>query len=323
MAKYIINTDQFHIVLILLSCFIAYFFPFELFLLSYVILGALHYLTELTWLHEKKYFTSSSTFELIVIFSCAIVVTLLYVTSQIGIEHFFSSPKYGINLIFIAFLMAISAVTIPKKWAKFLFFVVGLFVIFLFQNHFYYLFLIGLLLPTLIHVFVFTGVFMLVGIKKKPTFWSKLCFAVFLLVGISFFIIPSFFPYSVSTLSKTNYLMSGFSNLNMILTSFFGEYIRYDSDLLFEAEVALQIQRFIAFAYTYHYLNWFSKVHIIAWHKVNKLWLSLSILLWLIALGIYFYDFKTGLLTLYFLSILHVLMEFPLNIQSISILIKK
>jgi hypothetical protein len=28
--------------------------------------------------------------------------------------------------------------------------------------------------------------------------------------------------------------------------------------------------RFIAFAYTYHYLNWFSKTDIIRWHVVSQ-----------------------------------------------------
>jgi hypothetical protein len=42
--------------LLLLSVALAYLFPFRLFLLSYAILGPLHYLTEINWLHQKKYF---------------------------------------------------------------------------------------------------------------------------------------------------------------------------------------------------------------------------------------------------------------------------
>src|SRR5438128_4598659 len=41
------------------ACLAAYVFPFELFLFSYAILGPLHYLTEISWLHERKYFTES------------------------------------------------------------------------------------------------------------------------------------------------------------------------------------------------------------------------------------------------------------------------
>ena len=38
------------------ACVAAYLFPFELFLFSYAVLGPLHYLTEISWLHERKLF---------------------------------------------------------------------------------------------------------------------------------------------------------------------------------------------------------------------------------------------------------------------------
>src|SRR5262245_1075832 len=43
----------------LLSAAIAWVVPFELFVLSYAILGPLHYLTEISWLHDRGYFTPS------------------------------------------------------------------------------------------------------------------------------------------------------------------------------------------------------------------------------------------------------------------------
>ena len=43
-----------------IALFLAYIFPFELFLFSYIVLGPLHYMTELTWLKEKSFFTSES-----------------------------------------------------------------------------------------------------------------------------------------------------------------------------------------------------------------------------------------------------------------------
>src|SRR5205814_7952864 len=45
--------------LMLVSCLLAFAFPFELFLVSYAVLGPLHYLTEISWLHDRKYFTES------------------------------------------------------------------------------------------------------------------------------------------------------------------------------------------------------------------------------------------------------------------------
>ena len=75
--------------------------------------------------------------------------------------------------------------------------------------------------------------------------------------------------------------------------------------------------RFIAFAYLYHYLNWFSKTEVIRWHQVPKLRFAAVILLWVVASVFYTYDYSLGLSLLFFLSFSHVLLEFPLNIISI------
>ena len=48
--------DAINIGLMLLSCAVAVIIPLELFLFSYAILGPLHYLTEISWLHDRKYF---------------------------------------------------------------------------------------------------------------------------------------------------------------------------------------------------------------------------------------------------------------------------
>ena len=75
--------------------------------------------------------------------------------------------------------------------------------------------------------------------------------------------------------------------------------------------------RFIAFAYTYHYLNWFSKTSIIQWHKMPRLNLGIVLVMWAAAVSLYLYDYQTGLTALLLLSFLHVFMEFPLNFQSL------
>lgn len=46
--------------LMIVSCLVAYVIPFELFLFSYAVLGPLHYLTEISWLHDRGYFTGSA-----------------------------------------------------------------------------------------------------------------------------------------------------------------------------------------------------------------------------------------------------------------------
>jgi hypothetical protein len=89
-------------------------------------------------------------------------------------------------------------------------------------------------------------------------------------------------------------------------------------NLIFFSEVGIMLMRFIAFAYLYHYLNWFSKTEVIRWHKVPKVRFILVIVLWLAASIFYSIDYKLGLSVLFFLSFTHVLLEFPLNFISIA-----
>src|SRR6188768_1374148 len=49
--------DAVNIGLMLVACVVAVIIPLELFLFSYAILGPLHYLTEISWLHDRNYFT--------------------------------------------------------------------------------------------------------------------------------------------------------------------------------------------------------------------------------------------------------------------------
>src|SRR5438128_829474 len=56
------TTDQVNYLnlgLMIVSCVLAYITPFELFLFAYAVLGPLHYLTEISWLHDRKYFVEA------------------------------------------------------------------------------------------------------------------------------------------------------------------------------------------------------------------------------------------------------------------------
>ena len=78
-----------------------------------------------------------------------------------------------------------------------------------------------------------------------------------------------------------------------------------------------------AFAYTYHYLNWFSKTGVIRWHTVSRSRMAAIALLYVASLAIYAYDYATGLIALFTLSLLHVLLEFPLDVRTIVSLISR
>jgi hypothetical protein len=86
---------------------------------------------------------------------------------------------------------------------------------------------------------------------------------------------------------------------------------------VFSSDSGLIVMRFIAFAYTYHYLNWFSKTSIIRWHEVGPKRLIAVGAMWLASVGLYIYDYSLGFQWLFVLSVTHIYLEFPLNHISI------
>ena len=78
------------------------------------------------------------------------------------------------------------------------------------------------------------------------------------------------------------------------------------------------MQIFIAFAYLYHYLNWFSKTTVIGWHKgLTKKRSLIILMIWLTCIALFAWNYRIGILSVTFLSTLHIFVEFPLNMVSI------
>ena len=170
----------------------------------------------------------------------------------------------------------------------------------------------SVLIPTVIHVYVFTIIFMIYGaIKSKSTlgFFNATAFFV---GGIILLVIPQsniqIFPEYVAA----NY--NFFSGIALAFSQILGQ----STDMVLSA-----IASFLAFTYTYHYLNWFSKTNIIEWHVVS--WQRAFIIgaLYAVSIGLYLYDYGLGLTVLLSLSFLHVVLEFPLNFKSLQGVIKE
>src|SRR6187402_1220555 len=88
--------DIANIALMIVSCVAAFLLPFELFLFSYAVLGPLHYLTEISWLHRRDYFTTHRHDYLIFI-PMGIALTLMFVLNWQGAE----AARWSTNVIFI------------------------------------------------------------------------------------------------------------------------------------------------------------------------------------------------------------------------------
>ena len=305
------NTKQIdlaNIGLMLFSCVAAFVIPFELFLFSYAVLGPLHYLTEITWLHKRDYFTNGKFDYVWLIALCVVLFLLNFV--------FTGNPDAANFLIYLAFASALGFIIFKDILWKIVFVLVAGFLGGLILKAPMFFFLFAIFLPTLIHVFVFTGLFILLGALKNKSATGIASLVVFVACATSFFVLyPHFSFYTVSDYAQKTLIDSGFAMVNQSFIHIFklGATAREN---VFASNIGFGIMRFIAFAYTYHYLNWFSKTSVIKWHLIPKKWLASVVVLWLASIGLYAYDYKTGLIALYFLSMLHVFLEFPLNYRS-------
>ena len=323
--------DYINIVLMVLSCGLAFVLPFELFLFSYAVLGPLHYLTEISWLHQRDYFSTGKKDYTILILLCLLVSVGIIFHDLFVVRKYFEGVMapdtikqiMKINfawfpvLIFTAFVGSIGLIAFKKTSSKLILFALGMLVGYLIRDSKLNIVLIGTFIPTLVHVYLFTGLFMLYGAMKSGSKAGYVSVIIFVGCALSFYFIQ-YIPagFSVSQYVKDSVIKSGFASVNMTAIGLFKNGTVYTDDI-FNSKRGLMIQRFIAFAYTYHYLNWFSKTEIIKWHKVPAKWLISSILIWAGSVGLYLYNYRTGLIALFFLSMLHVFMEFPLNFRSI------
>ena len=293
----------------IVSCVVAFFIPFELFLFSYGVLGPLHYLTEIGWLHKKNYFTKG---KYDFVFLSLICVALFYYTFYPPKDHLLVA-----NLIAFAFFISLVFVFVKDWLYRIVLTVLTVLVVGVINNFNDYFIWIGIFLPTIIHVFIFTWLFMLYGVLKEKSFSGFLSVIVLIICAASFFIIqPNGLNYAVSETVKANYHMFDLLNFHLI-NMFHLDSLNKVSDI-FVTNSGFVIMRLVAFAYTYHYLNWFSKTSVIKWHQVPKKVLAVTIVLWIGSVAVYMYDYNLGIRTLFFLSFLHVFLEFPLNFVSFS-----
>lgn len=351
--------DLVNIGLMFLSCIAAFIMPFEVFLFAYAFLGPLHYLTEISWLHDRKYFTKGK-YDYIVLLVIGILITWEYFGFKYQIPPFTEENKemfidwnMGDKLLFLALTGAAVMAFVKNTAIK----VICIFLLFLISNQAFapsrsegegrsnLTYIITAFVPTLIHVYVFTGLFMLFGALKarsKTGLWSVVAFVVCPILLITLFRDSNFVHVTHYGLSAYGSPTSseGFFDLNQgILNRFFDvipDYSAAKTDVeaqkmwndgwiqsVFYSKTGILLMRFIAFAYLYHYLNWFSKTEIIRWHKVPKVRFAAVVVLWIASIVIYAYNYKLGLQWLFFLSFTHVLLEFPLNAYSIGGIFKE
>ena len=386
--------------LMLVTMALAYYFPFETFLFAYAFLGPLHYLTEISWLHDRQYFTKGKyDFIPLLLIGIALSYAAFAKDSGFDMEFYNTFVELGLfdKLLVLALFSSLLFAFVKNLPVK----IFSILFLFIFISGWFSednkemnqssttVFALTSLLPTLIHVYVFTGLFMLFGALKSRSKTGLMSVAAFI-------ILPIILIFVVPVKPKTNYISAygkeayyaggdGFFYTNVGILDHFklmnvpnftnkqyldsvvnknsptnqfpvvekkritdslsknlsaafldpnpdSEYYMkpipvnkaipvnpkdfYWSSVFFST-FGIMLMRFIAFAYMYHYLNWFSKTEVIRWHKVPKIRFAAVLLIWLAACGLYAYNYALGLSFLFFLSFTHVLLEFPLNMVSI------
>jgi hypothetical protein len=283
------RTDAVHLGLMLMALALTYVVPFELLLLSYVILGPAHYTTEISWLHDRKYFLPHRGIAL-ALAVVAIAAALIDSSSWFGFVMWSA---------FVACAL-FTATTTAAQGAVLLIGAAGLTAIMYTRAP--SLAVLGILIPALIHVSLFTLVFMTLGALRSRSAMQAALIGVYMTAIALILVVPPSASTVVPKFAEVG--RDYFGNVAPALGRLFGT-----PDLRLD----VRLTGMLAFVYTYHYLNWFIKADVIRWADIPPGRLVLVGGISVASTGLYFYDYAFGFSVLLAFSLIHVVLEFPLN----------
>src|SRR5207253_5587523 len=91
--------------LMLASCAAAFLLPFELFLFVYAVLGPLHYLTQISWLHDRDYFVPRGRKPWLLLVGLTTAVLVVAYLSDVWL-HDRIDARWEVGLVWLVFLTA-------------------------------------------------------------------------------------------------------------------------------------------------------------------------------------------------------------------------
>jgi hypothetical protein len=294
---------------LLLSGVLAVAAPLQVFLLAYALLGPFHYLTEMAWLRRKQFYFSkgliSARSYMLLGVGLAVLAPLDYVLKRnfsfwiVGLLLLLSLTVWVRNGYVLAALAVagVAAKYALRPW----------------------IFIVAILVPTLIHVYFFTWTFMLSGaLRDKRMGLVKWVNPVLLvLIPVALMGLRLHYPATGGFWLRDE--AASFGTLHAYLANDFHHTLTMNSGLLLDPVVAGVIRVF-AFVYLFHYLNWFAKTELLQWHKLSRrTWGAIGVL-YAASIAIYLWNFRAGFIAATFLSLLHVLLEFPLNWHTLRFL---
>jgi hypothetical protein len=283
------RTDLIHLTLMLAALGLTYLVPFELLLLSYVVLGPAHYFTEISWLHDRKYFLPHRSVP-VVLALVAVIAALIDNASWFGF------------VMWIAFVLCALLAAATTALQGMALVIVAIWLTATMAMNGSSLAVLGILLPTLIHVSLFTVVFMVLGTVRSGSKVQALLVVLYLAAIALLLAVPPSAATQIPAFAKVGH--EYFGNVAPALGRLFG---------IADLKLDTRLTSLLAFVYTYHYLNWFIKAEVIRWTDMSRARLMLIVAASAASTALYFYDYTFGFTVLLALSLVHVVLEFPLN----------
>ena len=283
------RNDVIHLGLMLSAFAAAYLVPFELLLLAYVVLGPAHYFTEISWLHDRSYFLPHR--------GIALGLTLVaIVAALIDSASWFGFAMWGALVV-----CAILAATTSAAEGTLLF-MIALALAAIMASSGQSFAVVGILIPTLIHVSLFTLVFMTLGAIKAKSRVQGALVIVYLVAIAAILLAPPTAEIRIASFAKA--AQDYFGNVGPALSRLFG---------IPGLQLDTRLTSLLAFVYSYHYLNWFIKADVIRWADIPRSRLLMVIAASAASTALYFYDYAFGFTFLLAPSLVHILLEFPLD----------
>jgi hypothetical protein len=295
-----------NLAVLLFSAAMAWVAPLQTFIVAYAVIGPFHYLTEIAWLRKKEFFFGDGVVSPRVYLLTA---SVLCVFASLDLHFKRGWAVYAIGALIVLSLGAMVRNVPVLIGALALVFATKFFV------HGYGLF-VAAFVPTVVHVYFFTLIFLVSGAlrgrRMSPLGWLN----PLLLIAIPLVMVRLSGRYGVGMPGA--YWMASetsFKEIHEYISGLLGLGMHFDSGSAL-APSTVATFRFLAFIYLHHYLNWFAKTELLAWHKVSRRSWVAVVAIYAAMIGSYAYHFAIGFYASYFLSLLHVLLELPLNWRS-------
>lgn len=280
---------------VLAALAVALLWPAQGFVVGFLVLGPLHYLTEISWLWDRQAFQVDRRGPWLLVGLAAVGTAAALAPPSVGSQSIavgvmvaavavaawgLGRPRGGGIVAIVAGGLGVGAMRTAVAEPVFVAF--------------------GVLLPTLVHVLAFTLVFMLHGVRTRKRREDLLALGTFL-AGL---VVVSTVALAPAAPSPAFTEIIGFLHARLVR-------------LGLPADAAI---RTLAFVYLHHFVNWFQKTERIGWLRMPPARRAVVVAVWLGLVAVAAVDVPLALALGLLPNLAHVLLELPLNARTLPAL---